>query len=122
MHEMLTELGIGMEQTPRCHPELAGRGIEYCWGKAKLDFRRTNDFNPQKEAIERRVVQSLQVPLALARKFARKAGEYKRAYMALIEGKGLGVALEFADIESIRKKVKTHRSALSLDLAFILSA
>ncbi len=56
---MLTELGIGMEQTPRCHPELAGRGIEYCWGKAKLEFRRNNDFNPQNERTELRVRASL---------------------------------------------------------------
>ena len=26
--------------SPRYHPDLAGAGIEYAWGKAKLDFRR----------------------------------------------------------------------------------
>lgn len=26
-----------------CHPELAGVGIEYCWGKAKFEFRKNND-------------------------------------------------------------------------------
>lgn len=26
--------------SPKYHPEVAGLGIEYCWGKAKLEFRR----------------------------------------------------------------------------------
>ena len=25
--------------TPKQHPEIAGCGIEYCWGKAKYEFR-----------------------------------------------------------------------------------
>ena len=35
MHELMAVLGIGMEQTPKGYPELAGRGVEYCWGKSK---------------------------------------------------------------------------------------
>ena len=31
--------------SPKCHPELAGCGIEYSWGKTKQYFRRTaNDM------------------------------------------------------------------------------
>jgi hypothetical protein len=33
------ELGVFTEATPKGYCELAGRGIEYCWGKSKLDFR-----------------------------------------------------------------------------------
>jgi hypothetical protein len=43
MHELVALLGMGMEQTPKGHPELAGRGIEYCWGKSKYEFRKHNN-------------------------------------------------------------------------------
>ena len=45
MADLCDELGIEMYQSPKCHPEIAGQGIEYCWGKAKLHFRRNNDFS-----------------------------------------------------------------------------
>ena len=32
-----------LQMSPKCHPELAGHGIEYAWGAAKLRFRRDND-------------------------------------------------------------------------------
>ena len=28
-------LGIKIEQTPKCHPEIAGEGVEYDWGCLK---------------------------------------------------------------------------------------
>ena len=49
MHELMALLGIGMEQTSKGHPELAGRGIEYCWGKGKYGFRKHNNFVSGKE-------------------------------------------------------------------------
>ena len=33
-------LGAFIRLTPKCHPEIAGRGIEHAWGYAKLRFRR----------------------------------------------------------------------------------
>jgi hypothetical protein len=33
-------LGAFICLTPKCHPKIAGRGIEYAWGYAKLRFRR----------------------------------------------------------------------------------
>ena len=35
MHELMGLLGVEMGQTPKGHPELAGRGIEFFWGKGK---------------------------------------------------------------------------------------
>ena len=31
--------GHGYEVGVKCHPEMAGCGVEYCWGKAKYEFR-----------------------------------------------------------------------------------
>ena len=55
MAELMAELGHEMEQTPRKHPELAGCGIEYSWGKSKLFFRRNNDFSGNAKNLEARV-------------------------------------------------------------------
>ena len=34
MHDLAALLGVEMDKTPKGHPELAGRGVEYCWGTA----------------------------------------------------------------------------------------
>jgi hypothetical protein len=52
--ELMTLLGHNIDQTPRKHPEIAGRGIEYSWGNAKLTFRRSNDYCPNAASLERR--------------------------------------------------------------------
>ena len=33
------QMGVTVDRTPKCHPELAGEGIEYAWGAAKLWYR-----------------------------------------------------------------------------------
>jgi hypothetical protein len=30
---------VRVDRTPKCHPELAGEGIEYMWALAKLYYR-----------------------------------------------------------------------------------
>ena len=34
------QLGVTIDRTPKCHPEMAGEGIEYNWGCAKGYYRR----------------------------------------------------------------------------------
>jgi hypothetical protein len=34
------QLGVIIDRTPKCHPEMAGEGIEYNWGCAKGFYRR----------------------------------------------------------------------------------
>jgi hypothetical protein len=33
-------LGVKVDCSMKCHPELAGKGIEYSWGLAKSVYRR----------------------------------------------------------------------------------
>jgi hypothetical protein len=33
-------LGIEFDHLTKCHPEMAGEGIEYSWGRAKLVYQR----------------------------------------------------------------------------------
>ena len=38
---VMERLDVNVLSTPICHPEIAGEGIEYCWGIGKKDFRKT---------------------------------------------------------------------------------
>ena len=35
------KLGVSIDRSPKCHPELAGEGIEYLWALAKMFYRRS---------------------------------------------------------------------------------
>ena len=110
MHGLMAVLGIWMEQTPKGHPELAGRGVEYCWGKSKYEFRKHNNFVSSKENFEKRVMAALaSVTLKRSRAYLHKANDYKRAYRMLNEGSGVGTAVQYAEIEKMRALLKTHR-------------
>jgi hypothetical protein len=97
--------------SPRCHPELAGQGIEYCWGAAKLFYRRHNDCVPSH--FHQNVLASLQsVTLEQARKFARRARCYRRALADPAND-------SFQLIEKTIKLYRTHRDAGRFDARFI---
>ena len=78
--------------TPKGHPEIAGVGIEYSWGKAKQHYRRHNSLDPK--LFHNEVLQALStevLTLERVRKFARRARNYTRAYM--------GGNATFSDVE-----------------------
>jgi hypothetical protein len=118
-------LGAFVRLTPKCHPELAGRGIEYAWGYSKLRYRR--DIN---DAISSHLVENVKKALtreilttSRIRKYARKARDYKLTYLFLLEttSEDDGTAGKFR-IEHIKKMVKTHRSAIGADYSFIANS
>jgi hypothetical protein len=114
--------------TPKCHPEIAGRGIEYAWGYSKLRFR--NQFNDAKQKhLEENVRMALTTEVLTQqriRKFARKAREYKLTYSFLAahqEEQEVGDGdMSKALLDHITKQFKQHRSALDSDYAFIRNA
>ena len=113
MCDLLAELGIEMIQTPKCHPELAGRGIEYDWGRAKYHFRRAYGTTHTTENALVRVRAALTpeaIPLSLSRKFTRRANDYKRTYIALNEASGGPTAHSHEDIERTMKLMKEQRA------------
>ena len=118
-------LGAFIRLTPKCHPEIAGRGIEYAWGYAKLRFRRgINDAVAShleenvKAALSREVLTINRI-----RKFARKARDCKLAcsyLVALADGEDASAAK--GCIEHLTKLFKQHRSAIDADHKFIADA
>ena len=122
--------------SPKYHPELAGVGIEYSWGKAKLEFRRNiNDCVPThlRENVKKALDISI-LSLERVRRFARRTRDYKRVYeyirdhesdfnrvgeSGLIEQKEGEKLQGHKMIESMRKKQKEHRCIMNLDTAYI---
>ena len=122
MQELVESRGHILCMTPKYHPELAGVGIEFSWGRAKYMFRKEiNDFKATN--LKANVMRALStqgdgavLPLALVRRYARRARDYLRAYAANPGPK------EFKMIEKMKQHQKTHRSIFDLEFAFLGSA
>ena len=97
--------------SPKCHPELAGHGIEYCWGGAKMYFRRNNDIFPRNF--------DKNVRAALAHVTRRKVHLFERrarAYRTCLANPGNDT---FVKLENAVKERKVHRNAADFDGKFI---
>ena len=80
MHEFMEFPGAEMDQTPKGHPELAGRGVEYGWGKGTMTLRHTNDYSINAAAFEMRVHDAFAIVTSEhAQRFLLKANDNKRA-------------------------------------------
>ena len=108
---LVKERGHILEKSPKGHPELAGVGIQYCWGKAKMHFRRN-----KKQRVETKFLDlineclSLDVlPLARIRKFARKAADMRKLYK---NARGTEDTSNYEVVQNLYKECKAHRSAI----------
>ena len=125
LEQDLSRRGHILMMSPKGHPELAGCGIEYSWGKSKYAWRR-------KPVEERKTVNMMQGLMNLfcdegtlgvtrIRKFARKCRDYRRGYLKLAEGTELRPR-ERREIEAAVKLQKSHRSILSQQTAYLKRA
>jgi hypothetical protein len=112
LQEYVESRGHILRMCVKGHPELAGVGIEYSWGKAKQKFRR--DVNDRKSGhLHRNIVTCFSradafLPLCRIRKYARKTRAYRHAYR-------VGKSTCFADVEKLVGQRKQHRSAEVFD-------
>ena len=115
LQELVESRGHILRMGVKGNPEMAGKGIEYCWGKSKQKFRR--DVNDRVQAhLHANIVKCFSrsekfLPLARIRKFARKTRAYCRAYRD-------GQPNSLADVEKLIKVYKSHRSAEVFDKKF----
>jgi len=125
--------------SPICHPEVAGRGIEYCWGKGKLDFRRLINTEEPKDvekntrtalSSERYIdrfgkEQPAPLPLERVRRFARRARTYRRLYQRWPTPAAFHAAAEeankgeYAMVEHHYAERKAHRNIVDSELKFL---
>jgi hypothetical protein len=88
---------VKVEQTPKCHPKIAGEGIEYDWGCGKgvyhrlpLSQKRTKEkfWESVKECLDSDKV----LPFDCRHIFSKCAREYMLAYNILDNSKETGSA------------------------------
>ena len=125
-------MGLLIDCSPKCHPELAHEGIEYAWGALKtlpLTEKRTKASfrSAVRKAISREIITKEAV-----RRYARRARRYVCTYktFALKQNEQAPTAdqatqkaqeqsASYVDIEKLVKTFKTHRCALDFDHKFI---
>jgi hypothetical protein len=105
-------------RSPKCHPELAGEGIEYDWAAAKQFYRRQKLKDKRtKDKFGKLVIQSLdQVKMNLRIEFSRRARQYMLAYQTVesfkkdprAAGKNFESSAHLLD--SVVKERKSHRT------------
>ena len=103
--------------SPKGHPEMAGQGVEYCWGKAKQYYRRHNTMD--NKTFKQRVkvcMDATVLDMERVRKFARRARAYRNGY------KQPELAGSYLGIERLVKRSKAHRCTLDQAYSFIMNA
>ena len=107
------------------HCEMAGEGIEYCWGYSKNVFRA---FSLKEKKDKAAFLQCLTASLKkttpeIVRKMSGKARRYMLAYLLYDQNptnRDYSTAgLSYDEIEKMTKAIKCHRSALDQDHGFI---
>ncbi len=109
--------------SPKCHPELAGMGIEYSWGLMKRHFRKINDcLLKNLHSHVQTVMSPTNLTVSNVLKFSRRTRDYCRAYLALATSETINTTdICFELIEKMMKQQKTHRSILDMEMSYLNS-
>ena len=114
------KLGIVVDRTPKCTPEIAGEGIEYSWAMAKGWYRRQPFSKKKTKDGFHKLVKECVGPEILTvervRMFSRRAREYMVAYYLLeLDGK----AATPVNVDHLKKERKRHTEVLDISFAWI---
>ena len=121
-------LGVTVDRTPKCHPEIAGEGIKYCWAAAKMCYRQ---LRIREKRIKAKFLNSVKIStdrnkvltLAMQRKFSRRARQYMLAYRAIDiqsqNNENKEVKMSHSLLENVLKAFKTHRCTADTDSKWI---
>ena len=120
------EMGVSIDRTPKCHPEMAGEGIEYIWALAKLKYRRATILKKRSKEKFRKLVTECTDPdtnlnIQRVRSCSKRARSYMKLYRVVKDvsfGEN-GVVNKHNVLEStmklylkLKKKAKSHRSVI----------
>lgn len=132
IHMMLEDEGFICLLSPKCHPELAGEGVEYCIGNTKMYFRRKTNTTIASELKSNvlKAVNMINAKEATRMHYPRRCREYMRLYRKLSEqleqgadGKITEAALQqmptFEKLEQMVRHQPTHRNIEELDRDFL---
>jgi hypothetical protein len=106
----------------KCHPEMAGCGVEYVFGYSKRHFRKHN--NCKVRDLEKNVRESLSsevITLPRLWKFERRAWLYQQMYLDIARsGNESDSNLSYEVLEKTMKDKKaTHRNILEIENKFL---
>ena len=115
LEQLWIDRGHLIISSPKCHPELAGDGIEYAWGFMKKYYRKINSGSEKTMSQKQRsrVFEAMappQLPVARLMRYSRTAREYKLVYSGANDG---AAHLSHAAIEAERRAKKLAREATS---------
>ena len=130
------KLGAVCIHSPKYHCEMAGEGIEYSWGNAKMKYRRikasSKRSNAQFLSQVRQCLSTEYLDKTRVRKNSRRARDYMCAYflLSVSDGKDCTESIEVdvgelkpcaisaQKIEQMKQKVRCHRAAIDFDTSF----
>ena len=131
-----TKLGVSLDRTPKCHPEIAGEGIEYAWAIGKLFYRRApiKDKRSKRsfwELVRKATDPKGELNIHRIRLCSKKARSYMKLY-SILQSEGMndtGCDLKKHSIlEStmktylrLKKRGKGHRCVLDRNRADVTS-
>jgi hypothetical protein len=97
----------------KCHPEMAGCGVEYCWGISKETFRKNNQISKLSTSdLQLRIEETLSqdiLPLSRVWQFERRTRTYMHMYREI--GMTDSVKkLSYKNLEAQMLTYTTHRN------------
>jgi hypothetical protein len=121
LDRLLYEKGHMVIRGVKCHPEMAGVGVEYVLGASKRYFRKESDC--QASTLNERVLRSLQpdvIPLSMQWKFERRARLYMFMYRKIaMEGDSADLT-SYEELERRMRDMKTtHRNILEIESTYL---
>ena len=111
LEEIMDNSGHILLLSSKYHAEIAGQGIEYCFGRSKWWFKKHNRGSTEAlRQLSREAFDNGVVTVDHARKFARKVRDYMRVYRAGVKG---------LKAEDCIKVCKTHRCMMDSFYKFV---
>ena len=132
-------MGAVCHRSPKYHCEIAGEGVEYSWGNAKMRYRRIPYSDKRTAGAFLKCVRDClsrdYLNIERIRTNSRRAREYMAAYFLLSQNINIGenneefnsslsvdevkpCAVSASRIEQMKQMYRTHRAAFDFDHAF----
>jgi hypothetical protein len=105
-------LGVIVDRTPKCHPKVAGEGIEYSWGCLKGKYSRLLlSAKRRKDNFQNSVCQCLELTVEIQIMFNKRARQYMLAYQYIEISKDRSKSEATEEMNSDVEKTRTLKSS-----------
>ena len=128
LEELITSRGHILIKSPKCHPEIAGAGIEYSWGKSKMFYARNNHHTKtvKMNEFKDRVLAALSKEVLTMERiwaYERRTRDYCRLYSEVDEKVAQKIIkredIDYTMLEKQRKIFRSHRNIKEIERKFI---